>query len=141
MLLATLRNGSGDSDHNFTPAAVFVKLCTFPLLYCVFRPYGPGDSTRVVVMFLQVLHSIVSYIFALFLISLQFLVQSMLVNFLSKVPDRNGHGRVITRSDPAQWCFKLGRLHRPPDRSGDLNSFYMLNQSSCVPQVSSFVNS
>ena len=140
MLLATLHNGSGDSHHNFTPAAVFVKLSTCLLLYCVFRHYGPGASTRVVVMFLQVLHSIVSYIFALFLISLQF-CPKYVSQCLVKVPDWNGHGQVIIRSDPAQWCFKPGRLHRPPDRSGDLNSFYMLNQSSCVPQVSSFVNS
>ena len=72
MLLAPLRNGSGDSNHNFTPAAVFVKLCTFLVLYCGRRHNGPGYSTSVVVMFLQVLHSIVSYILALFLISLQF---------------------------------------------------------------------
>ena len=38
-------------------------------------------------------------------------------------------------------CSKPGRLHRPLDRSGDFNFFYMQNQSSCVPQVSSFVNS
>ena len=44
-------------------------------------------------------------------------------------------------SQGAVGCFKPGRLHCPPDRSGDLNLFYMQNQSSCVPQVSSFVNS
>ena len=52
MLLAPLHNGSGDSNHNFTPAAVFVKLCTFLVLYCVRRHNRPGYSTRVVVMFL-----------------------------------------------------------------------------------------
>ena len=75
MLLVPLCNGSGDSNHNFTPAAVFVKICTFLVLYCVRRRNGPGYNTSVVVIFLQVLHSIVSYILAIF-------VQSMLVNFL-----------------------------------------------------------
>ena len=87
----------------------------------------------IVVMFLQVLHSIVTCMFVNFF-------QSMLI-FFSQVPDLSGPGQVITRSDLAQWCFKPGRLHRPPDRSGDLNLFHMQNQSSCVPQVSSFVNS